>query len=155
MPSIPRRKISYPEAPIRPARHNPKLGIMAELVEDRAVPTFSRREHMTRRHLDVIISERIEGSVAADPDRDAATRDDGLGSVGCAPGRFGGTRQRELGNALDLARVEQREDTQQRDVSCLSVLVVFRVLPLIRHLDPLEKVGCCSASALLHLPATV
>jgi hypothetical protein len=35
---------------------------------------------MTRRHLDVIGAERIERSIAADPNCDAAVRDDALGT---------------------------------------------------------------------------
>jgi hypothetical protein len=70
---------------------------VAELVQDGAAPALCRSEHMTRRHLDVIGAERVVGAVAADPDCDAAVRDDGLGSIGCAPGRFGGTGRRELG----------------------------------------------------------
>src|ERR1700757_2863118 len=130
-------------------------GGVPELVEHRAVPAVCRREDMTRRHLDVIGAERVERSVAADPYCDAAVRDDALGSVRRAPGCFSGSRRCELGNTLDLARVKQREGAQQQNVPCSSFLVVFRTRPRIRYLEALEKVGCRSASALLHLPAAL
>src|SRR6266404_6446487 len=112
-------------------------------------------EHVTRRYLDVIGAGCVEGAVAADSNCDAAVRDDGVCSVRCTPRCFSGSRWREPGNVFDLARVEQCEGTQQRNVPCFSFLVAFCTWPRIRYLESLEKVGCRSASALLHLPASI
>ena len=112
---------------------------VTELVEDRTAPTVCRAEHMTGRHLDVIGAERIERAIAADPNCDAAVRDDGLGSGGSPPGCFSGSRRRELGNALDLARVKEGEGAQKPDASCLSFVAVCRALPRVGQLDLLKK----------------
>src|SRR6202011_6396284 len=103
--------------------------------------------------LDMIGAECIEGAVSADPNCDAAVRDDGLGSVGGAPRCFSGGRRSELGNALDLARVKEGEGAQKRDASRLSFFAISRALPREGQLDLFEKISCRSASALLHLPA--
>src|SRR6266404_5039325 len=97
---------------------------VAELVEDRTAPAVCRAEHMTGQHLNVIGADRIEGAVAADPNCDAAVRDDGLGSVRGAPRCFSGGRRSELGNALDLARVKEGKGAQKRDASGLSFFAI-------------------------------
>ena len=47
-------------------RHNRGYGIMAELVERRAMPIDRLEIRVRTRHLDVIVARNIEGAVAAD-----------------------------------------------------------------------------------------
>jgi hypothetical protein len=96
-----------------------------------------------RRHLNVIGAERIKGAVAADPNCDAAVRDDCLGAVGSPPGCFRGSRRSELGNALDLARVKEGEGAQKRDAYRLSFFAISRALPRVGQLDWFESNFLC------------
>ena len=60
-------------------RHNPYHGIMAELMQSRAMPVHRLEVRLGRGHLDEVANHRIERAIAADPDVGATGPDQRLG----------------------------------------------------------------------------
>ena len=126
---------------------------MRELVDDGGTPCSCRWERVRGRHLDVIGVGRIEGAFAADADDRLAVGDDRLCCLRRAPRCLRDRRRHVAGDAVDLARVEQREGAQQRDA--LRHLRVAGGLVVITDFDPLEEIRGGAARAAAYLPAAL
>ena len=97
-------------------RHNPDRGIMAELMQRRAMPVHRLEIGLRRGHLDEVADDRIERAVAADPDVGATGPEQRLG-LG-QDEAVGNRRCRgcdRVGQAFALIGVEHREAFEERD----------------------------------------
>src|ERR1700741_1374274 len=102
-----------------------------------------------RGHLNPVERGAGERSVPANSERDAAFFDDDLDVLNALGDGLGRDRRNEVGNAVDLAGVEDRERAQHRDAAGFGATLRVAVLDL----DGLVEVDRRRLLALADLPA--
>jgi hypothetical protein len=97
-------------------RHKPDYGIMAELMQSRAMPVDRLEVRLRRRHLDVVVRRHVEGAIAANAEVDTRRLDQRLDArldqAGLRRRRRDG---KVVGQILALRDVEHGEALQERN----------------------------------------
>jgi hypothetical protein len=97
-------------------RHNPAYGIMAELMQGRAMPVDRLEIRLRRRHLNGVVRRHVEGAIAADAEVDTRRLDQRLDArldqAGLRRRRRDG---KAVGQILALRDVEHGEALQERN----------------------------------------
>jgi hypothetical protein len=115
-------------------RHNPGYGIMAQLMEGRAVPVDRVGERLGARDLDVVARRHVEGLAADDADIGTGGADQGIGlwqDQRAVDGRD--RRTQVLGQAFALVGRKDRVALQERDRSGRPVFLAGPFALLLRR----------------------